>query len=795
MAKRKGPPPGEPPPEPPPPAPEPEPAPQPKPRPSKDDLTESSALVIMSASDVKRLDDSSDELTPPPDLGESRTEKPAEDLTESSALVIMSASDDRRFAGPKPPPLPSKKKTVPPKSEPPPPRRRRLGAVLLFVSLVLLISGVTGYAIHYFDEEERRREVADLNAERDRLRERVEGSERALREAFEGERAAKERELAGLRKDLETERRALADRALALEAEAKRREDDAREKEAAIRAELKAERDALADAAPREARERADRERLDLERRAKDTVDRYEALLVEAEKRRKAELELNRREAKAEILRRDALLKKQMEEQKAELAREKEKALAEETQKIEERLRAQYEAERGGFLKEKGGAGEGEPGGVDLESMVSKHLAGHLGGSAEYRLKAHFEDSAQPDANRVRNEGIAKLKYDAAFLDDKVTVKVVPRVRVDDDGLSYSTQQELEDEKKRRPVFTLEEAHVGAHFGAVDVTVGKQIFAWGTGDIVNPTDVMNPVDYTDLLDSEKIGIFAVDASVYPTEETRLRLVLAPTFTPSRLPIAGKRFSLLPPEGLFFPAPPPLNQVGPIGVDRSDLPPDGLEAFQAALRASTTISGVDLALTYYAGVNRLSNLQVRALGAPPFVTLTPVFDRVHMFGGDFATTTTVPLLGEIQVHGEVAQFVTEGSRDDDYLQYVIGLEKNASDPLFEKELSFILEHAAEWIEVHRKRTDIIPATKFARAFTDALLGRVTWKPVEHLELLMTAVAIIESPQSWYFRPEARYELGAHTKIAAGLDILRGSQSGFFGQFAEDDRFFLSLKLTF
>ena len=45
------------------------------------------------------------------------------------------------------------------------------------------------------------------------------------------------------------------------------------------------------------------------------------------------------------------------------------------------------------------------------------------------------------------------------------------------------------------------------------------------------------------------------------------------------------------------------------------------------------------------------------------------------------------------------------------------------------------------------------------------------------------------------PEARYELGAHTRIAAGVDVLGGSRNGFFGQFAEDDRVFLSLKLTF
>jgi hypothetical protein len=805
MAKRKGPPPGEPPPEP---APEPESGP-PEPEPPPRDLTESSALVILSDSEVRRIDESGDDLEPPPppeDLGESRVEKPAPDLTESSALVIMSASDVQRFdsdATP-PPPSPPKKKprSVPPKPPPerppppePPPPRGRLGPALLVTALLLLVSAVTAYTVHSLDEDARRRDIAALNEERDRLRERTEGRESALESALAAERAAKDRELEALRRDLEAERKALGERAAALEAEARKREEEARAQGEALRDSLRGERDAAAAAAAKAERERAERERLDLERRVKETVERYEALLGEADKRREAEAESDRRAARAEILRREALAKKKLEEEKAALEREKAAAIAAETERIEARLRAEQE-EKGGLIREKGEGAEAGAGGIDLEQQVWHYLTGHLGGSVEYRLDAYLHDSAQPEAQRATNEAVVKLKYDASFFGDAVSVKVVPRVRVDDDRLSYSTQEELEDERTRRPVFTFEEAVVAGHFGAFDVALGKQIFAWGTGDIVNPTDVVNPVDYTDLIDSEKIGVFALDASLYPGADTRLRLILEPTFTPARLPLAGHRFSLLPPDGIFLPPPPPLTSpIGPLAVGERDLPEDGLPGFAAAFRASTTLGGWDVSATYYAGVNHLPNFQVRPLGAAPFASITPVYDRIHMVGLDFATTFTPPVLGEIQAHGEAAQFLTEGGRDDDYAQYVLGIEKNFSDPVFEKEAMLVLEYAGQIIEVARSRTDIIPATQFARAFTNAVLARLTWKPIEHLELLGTMAAIVESPQSYYFRPEVRYELGTHTKIAAGFDFMTGSRSGFFGQFAEDDRFFLSLKLVF
>jgi hypothetical protein len=47
---------------------------------------------------------------------------------------------------------------------------------------------------------------------------------------------------------------------------------------------------------------------------------------------------------------------------------------------------------------------------------------------------------------------------------------------------------------------------------AVEISLGKQIFAWGTADAFNPTDNLNPWDAMDPIDNEKMGVYSSAAA-------------------------------------------------------------------------------------------------------------------------------------------------------------------------------------------------------------------------------------------------------------------------------------------
>jgi hypothetical protein len=755
----------------------------------------------MSESEVRRLED---EGEPAP-----------EDLTESTAVVYMSDSDVVRLdssasGGPAPapgaaaPPSPPKKIAPgpPPRSQPPrgAPARpaapaagggRPRSALAVAVPLVLLGALgalAAGYAVHRMKEVE----LEEERATRERLLEEAlaqgKAAQDTLRRVLEEKISAREEELRRAREDLTASRLAIEEASRSAQAERRRMQDDYQAAEATLKESFAASQAVEGRQIEKRERERAARERLDLERRARETIERFQALLDEAERRHAAESEVMRREAKAEILRREAIVRKQLEEETAAFEAEKAKAIELETQELEERLRAEFESDRGGFIRGgEGGGGEGE--GIDLEAEVWEHLKGHLSGTAEYRLYAAFEESPQPAAERFLHQGIIRLRYDLKFL-ESLELVLLPRLRFDNGALTEGTQDQWEEKQVKRPSFTLEEATLGGSLGSFDLKLGKQIFSWGTADLWNPTDVLNPVDFTDLLDSEKIGVPSADISFYPEDETRLRLIALPTFTPARIPLPLERWNPIPPGGIFFVT--PLGEVGPVPFARRDLPARTGENLQLAGRASTTLAGFDLSATYIYGRNDLPSytLDPRADPLVP-VEITPRYDRYHMLGADASTT-----VWELELHGEAAHFTTEGDRDDDYLQYTAGGRWTGGDlALAKDELRIILEFASEWVTREGAGASSLSGTAFARAFRSAVLHRIAYKPFAQLEFQGTFAAVLWGEENFYVRPEVSYELGSHTKLRAGFDILAGPRDTFFGGFAGEDRFWLSFKLSF
>ena len=67
---------------------------------------------------------------------------------------------------------------------------------------------------------------------------------------------------------------------------------------------------------------------------------------------------------------------------------------------------------------------------------------------------------------------------------------------------------------------------------SVKFSLGKQVFDWSVTDTVSPTDSLNPRDWTDIIEWERIGVPA--ASVTVGNDTYLQFVAA-MFSVSRLP--------------------------------------------------------------------------------------------------------------------------------------------------------------------------------------------------------------------------------------------------------------------
>jgi hypothetical protein len=204
----------------------------------------------------------------------------------------------------------------------------------------------------------------------------------------------------------------------------------------------------------------------------------------------------------------------------------------------------------------------------------------------EYRNYSYIEGENLGDSRDSINQGRLRVEYDRD-VGDNMRVYVDALLQADDDEFTHGFVDDFEDDDLRRNYFNFTEAFLDVYFSDFDLRLGKQIITWGKADVYNPTNNVNPTDYTDLLDDEYIGVVAANFNYY-WNDWNLQLVGVPGFTPSRFPPVDTRFSLLPPGGVTFIEPFPA----PVPIEDPVLPSNTINNMQFGARLQTTYSGWD-----------------------------------------------------------------------------------------------------------------------------------------------------------------------------------------------------------
>lgn len=220
------------------------------------------------------------------------------------------------------------------------------------------------------------------------------------------------------------------------------------------------------------------------------------------------------------------------------------------------------------------------------------------------------------------------------------------------------------------------EIYLSLYYNGVDIKLGRQKISWGSLDGVNPSDVINPVDMSSLLNmaandasSIRIPVEALRLDVYPTSNVNIEYIFVPLFTAPGMPSVS---DYLPPE------------LSGMGVSYS-YPSPAMYNFETGLRTSFYLSAMDFSLSYYYGWDDVPDIAAigvlqqdigggNMFGSP--VNLALEFNRVHNFGGDFA----VPV-GGLDLRGEATFTLTGDTTGTDpyvknpYLYYGLGAGYN------------------------------------------------------------------------------------------------------------------------
>ena len=408
-------------------------------------------------------------------------------------------------------------------------------------------------------------------------------------------------------------------------------------------------------------------------------------------------------------------------------------------------------------------------------------------GQAVFKSFTHFSSTPNDD-QAVVNEGLFQLEW-ARKLGAWGALKIVGEARDDDFGFTRGLHFQIPETSKHRSYLGLKEVTLAAHQGPFEVTVGKQIFAWGTADAFNPTDRLNPYDYLDPFDNEKLGVWSAAARV-GTPRVSLVVVAVPFFTPSRLPLEHSRWTPTVPAGFVA------------VVDDPVRPAQDAAATQYAARLKTTVGGWDLSLSYYDGFEHTPVFRGSTIGLAPGVVLprlTPVYTREKVPGADFSTT-----FGRFEVHGEAVARLVESNGRDDRFQGIAGLNYTLDvGHRWLDQMLFVVEYARETVLRHHRHSDILDSDTVPlvgarlanNAFRDAVVGRIQAKLSEDTVLKLSGIADLAGAPSHYLQFKATHRVTDALHVEAGLDFLTGKPDTFWGRWGDNDRFFVVLRYLF
>ncbi len=344
----------------------------------------------------------------------------------------------------------------------------------------------------------------------------------------------------------------------------------------------------------------------------------------------------------------------------------------------------------------------------------------------------------------------------------------------------------------------LREAYIEIERGALDVTIGKQIIAWGRADEINPTDVLSPKNYLLLppegMSAYRFGTTALKVDYFVRRDLRISGVWLPITSQSLIPLSE------PPEGVRIDNDPPAvriqNGIAGVKIDRSG-------------------EAVDASISYAYGYNllpevRLTSFEQSAETNAVHATIALRNARQHMIGADAATTW-----GRFGFRGEVAYYLTDnpnGRRVDGVtpsLSYVLGAERTLPG-----NVSAIIQYVGRWvpsrIDPRRALDDPDPIRGQARFLAaretfiinqqldtvqngwSLRLDKKLWNDTLDCELL--GVHYVER-NDFLLRPRIAYDLADGWRLSVGGEVFGGPNVSFFGRIAENSGGFVEMLYSF
>ncbi len=374
-----------------------------------------------------------------------------------------------------------------------------------------------------------------------------------------------------------------------------------------------------------------------------------------------------------------------------------------------------------------------------------------------------YPQKAPGDSGRGVVESL--LRWEASY---KITPGLVLFGSIDARADSHrQTRREARldwrDRTLERPAFSLRRLSAQYHRGGFTAEFGKQFIRWGNADILNPTDRFAPRDYLGVVDAEVLGVTAARLS-YETGGDTFDVVWSPWFTPSRTPLVNQRWTVTP-EAL---APFRLRDLGARLPGRS----------QFGARWNHVGGRHEYSAVFYDGFHHLPLFEGRIASTDTLV-FQRFYPRLRLYGADAAMP-----LPWFTLKGEAAWFTSSTRQADEYLLYVVQLERTRG------EWVLVGGYAGEIVTARRNPLGFAPDRGFTRAF----LGRAAYT-IDPRRGIVFEAAVRRNGDGTWLKSEYSEQIGVHWRATASFTWIRGDAADFLGQFHRNSHAMLALRYSF
>lgn len=323
----------------------------------------------------------------------------------------------------------------------------------------------------------------------------------------------------------------------------------------------------------------------------------------------------------------------------------------------------------------------------------------------------------------------------------------------------------FDDRTLERPAFAIRRLSATINAGKWTFELGRQFIRWGKADILNPTDHFAPKDFLNVVSTDFLGVVAARGT-YERGNDTLDLVVQPWFTPSRTPLLNQRWTVLPP-GLEN------TRILDWGARYPTRP-------QFGARWNHVASGYEFSTSYFDGFNHLPLFDALLIPEPPVAAVQRYYPRLRLYGADAAVPTRW-----MTVKAEAAYFTTTRRQTDEYLLYVLQLERQQGEWLF------VGGYAGEVVtDAVGTPLQFSPERGFARSF----LGRAAYTIGPTRTAAVEGVVRQNGDGSW-LKFEYSQASGQHWRTTAGFTWIRGNATDFLGQFHRNSYSYLALRYSF